>query len=272
MYLAKEAGASAAKFQLFRADSLARQRNAQDYWHIYKAFELPDWWLGILLDDARDLGIDFMCTAYDAWGLETVTPFVARYKVASFEAAAYGLLAAVRLAAEKHHKGVVLSTGMTTQDEVRRAVDVLGVSNLDYLLHCVSAYPCPPDALNLRAMQTLMAAFPGIPVGLSDHTLSIAAPVAAVALGAQCIEKHMTDDRQRVGPDHAFAIQPAEFRLMVNLIHDVEMGMGDGVKAPQAPEQDMMRYRVVSQQGVAQPAHSFVHPSGTLEKKRDNQD
>lgn len=255
MYLAKEAGADAAKYQLYRADDLAQRRNAQAYWPIYKATELPDSWLPVLKNYADQLGIDFMCTAYSEWAIEAVAPYVECFKVASFEMGDHKLLAFLRGYAESTGKKVVLSTGMASIDEVMRSVGVLGPDNIAYVLHCASAYPCPPSDINLKAMATLVvglgqkfatdsAGWWFDRIGLSDHTTSITAPVAAVALGAKCIEKHVTTDRNRVGPDHPFAIEFAEFKQMVGMIREVEVMLGDGVKERKLSEEAMAKYRV----------------------------
>ena len=254
--LAAQAGADAAKFQLFRADDLAKRRGAFDYWHIYKAGELPDSWLPILKEHCDTLDIEFMCTAYSEWAVEAVAPFVSKFKVASFEMADHNLLAYIRKFCEMavvEKVRVVLSTGMSTHEEVVAAIDVVGASNIAYVLHCASAYPCPPEDANLKVISRwLKGDHPGesiarLNIGYSDHTTGIAAPVGAVALGATCVEKHMTDSRKRVGPDHPFAIEPTEFKQMVEMIRDMEkMKSGNGFKQPRPSEEAMSKYRVVS--------------------------
>ena len=264
--LAKEAGADAAKFQLYRADDLAKRRNAQDYWPLYKMSELPDSWLPQLKSHCDNLGIEFMCTAYSEWAVEAVAPFVSKFKIASFEMNDHNLLAYIRGYCENHSKKVVLSTGMATAEEVVKAVSVIDPDNIAYLLHCASAYPCPPEDANLKVINRytshLMRALESPAsykragphdypawhnlIGLSDHTLGITAPVAAVALGATAIEKHMTSDKNRVGPDHAFAVEPAEFKRMVEMIRETEVMLGDGIKSPRPSEELMRKYRVGS--------------------------
>ena len=125
-------------------------------------------------------------------------------------------------------------------------MEVLGAENIRYLLHCASAYPCPPEDINVRAMLEL-AGIPGIgmeKVGLSDHTLGIAAPVVAVSLGARAIEKHLTSDRKRVGPDHKFALEPKDFFQMSEMVREAEKALGDGEKRMRDSEVEMSRYRV----------------------------
>jgi sialic acid synthase SpsE len=236
LYKAKESGADAVKFQMFRADSLSQRRTAPEYWRTYKANEMPDSWLPILKKDADDLGMDFLCTAYDAWGIDTVDPYVDKHKISSFEAQDHTYLARIA----QTGKPSILSTGMMTLDQVEDSARVLGTPWA--ILHCTSAYPAPIDQANLQVISTLKAVGWSSRAGLSDHTPGITCPVAAVALGATVIEKHYTDDRSRVGPDHAVSVEPSEFRTMVTMIREVEQALGDGTKRPQASESEMQKY------------------------------
>ena len=151
IYQAKEAGADAVKFQLYRADSLAKKRNAQDYWHTYKATELPDNWLPELREACYELGVVFLCTAYDNWGVNAVAPYVPMFKVASFEANDHPLLAYI----SHYNRPVILSTGMCTSDEGRQSIRVLGANNVRYLLHCVSSYHAQESQVNLNVLASL---------------------------------------------------------------------------------------------------------------------
>jgi N-acetylneuraminate synthase/N,N'-diacetyllegionaminate synthase len=137
---------------------------------------------------------------------------------------------------------VILSTGMAGLGEVETALDVLrraGCRDV-VLLHCVTQYPTPIDQVNLNAMVTLRRAF-GVPVGYSDHTPGIEVAVAAAALGAVVIEKHLTLDRNAPGPDHAASSDPAEFAAAVRAIRNVEACLGDGIKRPAACELENLR-------------------------------
>jgi len=148
---------------------------------------------------------------------------VPAYKVASFELVDLPLLK--KIAATE--KPVIMSTGMATLAEIDEAVQALrsaGCSQLA-LLKCTSAYPALPEEMNVRTIPHLAEAF-GVPVGLSDHTLGIAAPVAAVALGACIIEKHFTLSRSVPGPDSAFSLEPQEFAAMVKAVREVEKALG----------------------------------------------
>ena len=134
-------------------------------------------------------------------------------------------------------KPLIVSTGMSTLDEVKRALQTIRATGNTAvaLLHCVSSYPAEPATVNLRAMETLAAAFQ-VPVGYSDHTLGNEVSFAAVARGACIIEKHFTLDRTLPGPDHAASAEPHELKSLVLGIRKIESSLGDGVKAPVASE------------------------------------
>jgi N,N'-diacetyllegionaminate synthase len=126
------------------------------------------------------------------------------------------------------------------------------------LLQCASLYPSPPHIMNLRAIPTMAAAF-GVPVGLSDHTLGLHVATAAVALGAQLLEKHFTLDRTRCGPDHPFAIEPHELKALVTQVRDVEVALGDGVKRGPSDEELVEMYSKARRSVVA----ACAIPAGT---------
>jgi len=140
---------------------------------------------------------------------------------------------------------MILSTGTSTLAEVHEALEVCARAGNEevVLLHCTLKYPCPPEGINLRMMQHLMSAFPGVPVGLSDHSLGIAVPLAAVALGACMIEKHYTVDKTLPGsPDHHLSLDPPELRAMVDGIRTVEKALGKAVKGVEPLEMDAFRF------------------------------
>ena len=153
-----------------------------------------------------------------------------------------------RIAAKQ--KPMILSTGMSTIGEVERAVRTIRELNQQelLLLHCTTNYPCPPEEVNLRAMLTLQRAF-DTRVGYSDHTIGSEVPVAAVALGAEMIEKHITLDKRMEGPDHRASLDPVEFGEMVRQIRAIEVALGNGVKWPNTSEEkikQLVRRRVVA--------------------------
>ena len=138
----------------------------------------------------------------------------------------------------KRHQKVILSTGMSTLSDVEKAYNTLlesGAKEVS-LLHCTTNYPCPYDEVNLQAMQTLKAAFK-CQVGYSDHSMGIEVPIAAVAMGAEIIEKHFTLDKNMEGPDHKASLDPCELKQMVVSIRNIEKALGDGIKRPNASEQ-----------------------------------
>lgn len=155
-------------------------------------------------------------------------------------------------------KDIILSTGMSTIEEVADALRILEAAGTPRarttLLHCTTEYPTPPDSVNLRAMLTLRDVFPGIAgVGYSDHTQGIEIPLAAVSLGATVLEKHFTLDRNMDGPDHKASLEPDELKLMVAAVRRVERAMGDGVKAPTPAEKlnkDVARKSLVAARAI----------------------
>jgi len=169
----------------------------------------------------------------------------------------------------KKGQPVILSTGMSTLGEVEEAVNVLVAAGAPQLtlLHCVTEYPAPYAEVNLRAMQTLKIAF-GLPIGYSDHTPGIDIAIAAVALGAEVIEKHFTLDRSLPGPDHAASLEPAELRQMVDGIRHVEAALGNGIKVPapcEIPNISVARKSVVAARSLPK-GHQLA--TGDLEIKR----
>ncbi|KAF5028372.1 MAG: N-acetylneuraminate synthase [Sedimentibacter saalensis] len=137
----------------------------------------------------------------------------------------------------KTHKPIVMSTGMCTMRDIEDAMEVLQVNNCGEitLLHCTTEYPAPYEDVNLKAMDTLRKRF-NVSVGYSDHTRGIEVPIAAVAMGAEIIEKHFTLDRNMEGPDHKASLEPYELKAMVSAIRNIEAAMGDGEKKPSESE------------------------------------
>lgn len=233
---AAEAKADAVKFQVYTADGLysrhtpifpGESRRPHD---VISEVELPRAWEPELQAHAHERGLDYFATPFDYEAVDAQAALgVPCFKWASSEINDLPMLAH----AAKHGLPMILSTGMCDLADVQAAVDtVRSVGNASIvLLHCSALYPTPLDEVNLRAMQTLATAF-GLPVGYSDHTLGIAIPTAAVALGACVIEKHFTLDRRSKGPDHPYALEPHELAAMVRQIRDVEASLGSAIKAP----------------------------------------
>ena len=239
---AKTSGADAVKFQTFRADRIAtrsaekakyQQRQAADgesQFEMLRRLELDAAAHRRLIDHCRKGGIQFLSSPFDLQSVNLLdTLEIPLFKIPSGEITNLPFLE--RIAAKG--RPVILSTGMSTLGEVEEAVQVLraGGATEITLLHCVTEYPAPYAEINLRAMQTLKLAF-GLPVGYSDHSPGIEIAIAAVALGAEIIEKHFTLDRSLPGPDHAASLEPKELKQMVAAIRNVESALGDGIKKP----------------------------------------
>jgi len=236
---AKEAGADAAKFQSFLAGKLISKTGFKEkksfqakwpksVWQVYKDAELPREWHEILADYCKKKKIHFLSSAWDEEAVDLLDELdVPAFKVGSGDITNLPLL---RYIAEKG-RPIILSTGASTLDEVREAVEVIkSTGNNDIiLLHCVVNYPSPIEDANIRAMVTLKETF-GYPVGYSDHTLDDLVPLGAVALGACVIEKHITIDRSLSGPDHPFAMEVPEFAAMVRKIRLLERALGSPIK------------------------------------------
>ncbi|GLJ62867.1 N-acetylneuraminate synthase [Microbacterium barkeri] len=175
---------------------------------------------------AAERGVDWFASPWDEPSVAFLEDLdVVAHKVASASLTDDGLLAALR----ETGKPIILSTGMSTMEQIDRAVDLLGTENL-VLLHATSTYPMPAEEANLRMIPTLKDRFAGVPVGYSGHERGLAISFAAVALGAAAVERHITLDRGMWGSDHAASIEPTELAALVAGIRDIEPALGDGIK------------------------------------------
>jgi sialic acid synthase SpsE len=265
--VAADAGADAVKFQTYSGRALYSTKTPRfDYLgelgakpahELLDDIALPREWQPILAAHCREAGIEFLSSPFDRDAVDELDALdVAAFKIASFELVDLPLIA---YTASKQ-RPLILSTGMASLGEIEDAVAAArdaGASEI-CLLQCASLYPSPPRIMNLRAIATMQHAF-GVPVGLSDHTLGIHVASAAVALGAQLLEKHFTLDRNRTGPDHPFAIEPAELRDLVAQVRDVEAALGDGVKAGPSDEERAEMYAKARRSVVA----ACAIPAGT---------
>ena len=235
---AKEAGADAVKLQTYTPDTitLASSRECfrtksgsawagQNLHDLYAEAFTPWDWQPKLKQVANDLGMDLFSSAFDPTAVEFLEEMgVSVHKLASFE------LVDIQLIRKMAGTGkpLIMSTGMASLEEVEEAVQVArqaGATEIA-LLKCTSAYPAPPEEMNLRTIPELARRF-NVPVGLSDHTLGIAVPVVAAALGACIIEKHLTLSRSVPGPDSAFSLEPQEFKAMVDAVRVAERALGE---------------------------------------------
>lgn len=234
---AKEAGADAVKLQTYTPDTLTIKSDMPEFrinsgsiwdgrilYDLYSEAYMPWKWQPKLKEIANDMGLDLFSTAFDPTAVDFLEAMnVPVHKVASFEIVDIPLIEKMA----KTGKPLIISTGMATLAEIDEAVTAArnaGASQIA-LLKCNSAYPAPPEEMNLRTIPHMAEGF-GVPVGLSDHTLGIEVPVAAVAVGACIIEKHFTLSRDIPSPDSAFSIEPHELKALVDAVRTVEKALG----------------------------------------------
>jgi sialic acid synthase SpsE len=252
IWLCRNAGADAVKFQHFQArkivsdrgfrqlgGSLAHQAQwSQPVFEVYRRYELNRAWTEDLAATAREAGVDFLTTPYDVEAIAHVAELVPAFKIGSGDINWLELIRRVAAVG----RPVLLATGASTLEEVTNAVDAaLEESSELGLLQCNTNYTGSAENfrfVNLRVLNTFAQHWPGLPLGLSDHTPGHATVLGAVALGARVIEKHFTDDPAREGPDHAFSMTPSSWAEMVQRARELELALGDGVKRVEENERD----------------------------------
>lgn len=251
---AKEAGADAVKLQTYTPDTItiASDRecfrigggtlwDGRNLYSLYRQSYTPWEWQPKLKQVANDLGLDLFSSAFDNTAVDFLEKMgVPAHKMASFELVDIQLIQ--KMAATG--KPLIMSTGMASLEEVEEAVQTArqaGAAQIA-LLKCTSAYPAPPEEMNLRAIPELARRF-DVPVGLSDHSMGIAASVAAAALGACIIEKHLTLSRSTAGPDSRFSLEPQEFKAMVEAVRTGEKALGEVCFGPSAAEESSRVFR-----------------------------
>jgi pseudaminic acid synthase len=253
MEAAKVTGADGIKIQTYTADTLTIDHDGPEFriegglwgghtlYSLYQEAHTPWDWHDALFAKARELDITLFSTPFDATAVDFLEQLGApAYKIASFEVVDLALIAK----AAATGKPLIISTGMADLSEIGEAVATAREygSGEIVLLHCVSAYPAPPEESNLKTIPHLAAAF-DVAVGLSDHTPGGAVPSAAVALGAVLVEKHMTLRRADGGPDAAFSLEPEEFRLMTESCRIAAAALGEVNYRRTASEGGSMVYR-----------------------------
>ncbi len=249
--LAKEAGADAAKFQNFQAPKivsdygfkhLGGQQSHQSAWkktvfQVYKEASIPFEWTAILKEECDRVGIDFFSAPYDFEAIDMLDPFVQLYKAGSGE---IDWLEALERMASKG-KPFFIATGAATIGDVQRAVRaILKINPQLVLMQCNTNYTASPenyDHLHLNVLKTYATMFPGVILGLSDHTHANAPVLGAVTLGARVIERHFTDSNNREGPDHKFAMNPENWANMVAETRLLERALGSPDKFISANEE-----------------------------------
>lgn len=256
---AKESGADIVKFQTAKLESLVTNTAPMAEYqkrNIAQTETQKDMLRKLLLsyddfvslsDYCREIGIKFLSTPFDLDSIDFLAGIGCDvWKIPSGEITNLPYL--VKIA--NLHQPVILSTGMSTMEEVEKAVELLknNDSGEITLLHCTTAYPTPYEDVNLKAMMTLQNRFKTL-VGYSDHTLGIEVPIAAVGMGASIIEKHFTLDRNMEGPDHKASLEPEELKAMVSAVRNIETALGNGVKEPvfsELPNMEVARKSIVA--------------------------
>lgn len=282
IHLAAEAGADAAKFQHFSAAtivsdagfrSLGSQRSHQSAWgksvfEVYQDASLNPGWTPVLRDTCREAGIAFFTSPYSLELVDLVDPFVSAYKIGSGDITWIEIIE--YMAARQ--KPCILASGAANMDDVTRAVDAaLAINQQLCLMQCNTNYTGSLENfrfINLNVLNTYRMMYPQLVLGLSDHTPGHATVLGAVALGARMIEKHFTDDMQRSGPDHAFSMDPAAWREMVDRTRELEYALGQGVKRVEDNERDtVVLQRRAIRVKAAMPAGTVL-TRGSLEVLR----
>lgn len=262
---AVDAGADAVKFQTFKAENIVSKSAKQaDYqtentgkeqsqFELLKALELTDVEFQQIVAYCQQKNIEFMSTAFDDDSIQLLTDLgMLRWKIPSGELLSVPYLRKIA----SLNQPTILSTGMGDLSEVEFSVNTLLeaglLKNNLTILHANTAYPTPYEDVNLKAMQQLVDKF-SVPIGLSDHSLGIEVPIAAVALGAVVIEKHFTLDKTLPGPDHKASLEPLELKAMVSAVRHIEKALGDGIKKSSSSEQvniSVARKRIIAKTDI----------------------
>ncbi len=246
--VAAASGADIVKFQAFSANNLVTksaikakyQKNknnpSETQYEMLKKLELNFADNKKLVSYCKRKKIEFLSSPFDIESIKMLKLLkIKRFKIPSGEITNLPYLHEVA----KNKKPIILSTGMATLEEVRKAISVIikagTPKNFITVLQCNTAYPTPPHDINLNAMLTIKKKLK-VKIGLSDHSLGIEVPLAAVALGAKIIEKHFTLNKKLQGPDHKSSLEPKELKNMVNGIRKIEQAMGNGIKRPSSSE------------------------------------
>lgn len=252
IHLAANAGANAAKFQHFKADTIVSDRGFQDIgskqshqagwkrsvFEVYQHASLSLDWTPHLKATCEEAGIAFMTSPYSLELVDHVSPFVPAFKIGSGDITWIEMIRHVA----SRGKPYILASGASTMDDVVRAVAAGLEINPDLcLMQCNTNYTASLENLKfvqLNVLATFRAMYPDLILGLSDHTPGHSSVLGAVALGARVIEKHFTDDVTRIGPDHAFSMDPTSWREMVHRCRELESCLGNGVKTIEQNERE----------------------------------
>lgn len=250
IWQAKEAGADCAKFQHFLAKdivsdagfkALGGQVAHQASWKksvydVFAQYETPRDWTPVLAEEAAKAGIDFMSTPYDLAAIDLLDPYMKAFKIGSGDIGWTQFIQAVA----GRDKPIFIATGAADMADTERAVEAtLQITRKICLMQCNTNYTGSLENfgyVNLNVLKSFAVKYPGMVLGLSDHTPGHAVVLGAVTLGARAVEKHFTDDNSREGPDHAFSMNPVSWRDMVDRTRELELALGDGVKRVEGNE------------------------------------
>lgn len=265
--LAKRCGADAVKFQHFQAtqivsdfgfSQLKMKIGHQSEWNksvfdTYKDYECPREWTQDLIETARKVGIDLLTTPYDFEAIDLFTNYIPAFKVGSGDITWIEFLEYIA----QQGKPILLATGASSMEEVERAVSAVLKHNRNLtLLQCNTNYTGSPENfryVNLNVLRTYANRYPGMVLGFSDHTPGYVAVLGAISLGARVIEKHFTDDNDRVGPDHAFSMNPKSWKEMIENTRYLEVALGSGNKTIEQNESET----VIIQRRCIRAAHDL---------------
>ena len=252
IYLAKEAGADCAKFQHFLPDKIvsdygfkhlttgqSHQANwEKSVYEIYEQYHCKREWTNELIKTCKDADIEFMTTPYDFDALNKLDNYVNAYKIGSGDITWIDFIEKIA----KLNKPYLIACGASTLDEVKQAVEAsIKINPQIVLMQCNTNYTASLENykyINLNVLKTFSKLYPNMILGLSDHTFGHATVLGAVTLGARVIEKHFTDNNNRKGPDHKFAMNPDTWREMVDRTRELELALGDGIKRVEDNEKD----------------------------------
>lgn len=244
IHLAADAGADAAKFQHFKAETIVSdygfrnmggQFSHQKGWgksvfKVYRDASLNESWTPILKETCDLANIDFFTSPYSIELVDEVDPYVPAYKIGSGDITFIEIVEHIA----KKNKPVIVACGASKLEDVKRVIDAITRYNQDVvLLQCNTDYTASLESfnfINLNVLNTFRKMYPGMLIGLSDHTPGDVTVLGAISLGGRVIEKHFTDDNNRSGPDHFFSMNPASWKEMVEKSRQLEMALGDGIK------------------------------------------
>jgi sialic acid synthase SpsE len=255
IYSVADSGGNAVKFQHFKAGSIVSQvgfdnlkgkQSHQSKWkksvfEVYQDASLNADWTKSLMETAKDAGLDFFTSPYSIPLVDEVDPYICAYKVGSGDITWTGILDHM----SKKGKPILVATGASTTEDVQTAMStVLKNTNEVVLMQCNTNYTASLENfkfIQLNVLNTYKSMYPTAILGLSDHTPGHATVLGAVALGARVIEKHFTDDNDREGPDHPFAMNPGSWKEMVERTRELENALGDGIKRVEYNEKDTVK-------------------------------